>query len=366
MEPKKEITNVSDYIREIEDSIKGIKENQVLVFRGEIEEFDQPCYPNLFRRKILETNPYFEKNQFDEMTANHLTQGTTYLEKAIDAQHGGFPSRLLDVTYNCLIALYFAVTPFYNQPEDSTDKEGMDGMVYIFPVEKMYCPTGNNIIRAYDTIVERKESWINHERIFQKNHKLIDHIKLNARIMAQQGAFLLFQGDEGEPVPEYLYRKICIGGKNKKRIREELRRLYGIHTGSIYPENYNLVSEISRKAENVNTKEFSLQSELELVISNLRTSLDSYMDKMESAAADGRTDRYMELLLLSERILKDYREGIDSLEQNGEKYRTVNGFEKGVQRAKEEFDICIKDFYNKLREFSPQGIEFSEEYLLFV
>ena len=75
MEQQNEIGTVSDYIKAIEENIKGIDKNQVLVFRGEVEEFEQPCYPNLFRRKILETNPYFEKNQFDEMTANHLTKG---------------------------------------------------------------------------------------------------------------------------------------------------------------------------------------------------------------------------------------------------------------------------------------------------
>lgn len=102
------------------------------------------------------------------MTANHLTNGSTYLEKAIDAQHGGFPSRLLDVTYNCLVALYFAVTPFYTKEEDSEDGPGNDGMVYIFPMEKMYCPAGNNIVNAYDAIVERKEKWISEERILKK------------------------------------------------------------------------------------------------------------------------------------------------------------------------------------------------------
>ena len=50
----------------------------------------------------------------------------------------------------------------------------------------------------------------------KKNHKLIDHIKLNPRIMAQQGAFLLFQGDEGEPIPEYMYKKIRICGNIRK------------------------------------------------------------------------------------------------------------------------------------------------------
>lgn len=77
------------------------------------------------------------------MSANHLTDGKTYLEIAIDAQHGGFPSRLLDVTYNCIVALYFAITPYYTESETSHDNE--DGIVYIFFLEDIYCPTGNNI-----------------------------------------------------------------------------------------------------------------------------------------------------------------------------------------------------------------------------
>ena len=168
LETENRIMDLSGYIRQITKEIEDIDKDRVIVFRGENKIYAQPCYPNLFRRKILDINPGFEKNQFDEMTANHLTNGSTYLEKAIDAQHGGFPSRLLDVTYNCLVALYFAVTPFYTKEEDSEDGPGHDGMVYIFPMEKMYCPAGNNIVNAYDAIVERKEKWISEERIFEK------------------------------------------------------------------------------------------------------------------------------------------------------------------------------------------------------
>ena len=75
---------------------------------------------------------FFEKNVLDEMSANHIAIGQSYLEKAINAQHGGFPSRLLDVSYNSLIALFFAITPFYNKKIDDTDKE--DGFVYVFNI----------------------------------------------------------------------------------------------------------------------------------------------------------------------------------------------------------------------------------------
>lgn len=354
-----QIEHISDYIAEIEKQIGNAGEEQTIVFRGEIQEFEKPCYPNLFRKQILENNPYFEKNQFDEMTANHLTRGETYLEKAIDAQHGGFPSRLLDVTYNCLIALYFAVTPFYYEAEESTDAK--DGMVYIFPVEKMYCPTGNNINNAYNAIVQRKEEWLNKEPIFQKNHKLIDHIKLNTRIVAQQGAFILFQGDEGEEIPDYQYKKLRIKGENKKVLRGELKHLCGIHTGSVYPEKYNLVNEIVRKTSYVNAKEFSIQSELEMVIFNLQRCMEHYVEELEHAR---QREIYIELIRIFERRIGEYKNGILSLERGKETYGNPPGYEEALREAKEKYNVCVEDFFRELEEFIPAEIETSREFLL--
>ena len=115
------VKSISGYIQAVEDIISHAEMNHsvVVVFRGEAEAYDAPCQPNIFRTKLSQTDKFFEKNLFEEMAANHLTNGQSYLEIAIDAQHGGFPSRLLDVTYNCLAALYFAVTPYYRSAAHS-------------------------------------------------------------------------------------------------------------------------------------------------------------------------------------------------------------------------------------------------------
>ena len=125
------VKSISEYISAVEKTIKYTKSSDsVVVFRGESKVYDTPCQPTIFRTQLSKSDRFFEKNLFEEMSANHLTNGKTYLEIAIDAQHGGFPSRLLDVTYNCLAALYFAVTPYYTKEENSGDSE--DGMVYVF------------------------------------------------------------------------------------------------------------------------------------------------------------------------------------------------------------------------------------------
>ncbi len=261
------ITNVSDYILEVSTIISTYGENTTIVYRGEVNIFPTPCQPNIFRKDILKKNPFFEKNLFDEMTANKLTDGTSYLEKAIDAQHGGFPSRLLDVTYNSLIALYFATTPSPNKSED--DEDGKDGMVYIYSFDKLFCPSGKNINTNYNSIINRKDSWLIAHTIFQKNHKLIDHIKLNNRIVAQQGALILFQGDDVCPISNARYRKILIPSTSKKLLRRELKTLFGLHTGFIYPEPTNLVTDISNKSYNIDNSEFNLENELNLILNNL-------------------------------------------------------------------------------------------------
>ena len=130
----------------------------------------------------------------------------TYLEIAIDAQHGGFPSRLLDVTYNCLAALYFAVTPYYTKEETSGDSE--DGMVYIFFLEDLYCPTGNNINEAYNACINHEADWFSGQELFQKNHKLIDHIKKEPAYHSAARSFHPVSRRALSSFPNYRYEAI--------------------------------------------------------------------------------------------------------------------------------------------------------------
>ena len=88
----KRINSLEEYIGYME-SLQG--EQEYMLFRGECRDYkDTACQPNIFRKGYLEKNEFFEKNILDEMTANRLAVGTSYIEKAINAQHGGFASRL--------------------------------------------------------------------------------------------------------------------------------------------------------------------------------------------------------------------------------------------------------------------------------
>lgn len=266
-----EVGSIVEYLAKIEEINAYFDENDIKVYRGENRIFETPCYPNLFRGDYLKKNPYFEKNILDEINANDLEQKNNYLLKAINAQHGGFPSRLLDVTYNSLIALYFAITPFYTQNEDIDDNE--DGVVYIIDIEESYCALNSDIEKVYNSIVNRDNIYFQ-SKLCEYNHKFIDHVKTNERIVAQQGAVILFQGDNFTPLPKYSYEKIIIKKESKQILRKQLKKLFGISTEYIYPEISNKICSIVDKSIRYISYTFSIENELEL----LKNYFDNYME----------------------------------------------------------------------------------------
>ena len=311
------IKDIPTFIKQVNSYIKTRdSEKYICVFRGEPDIYPTPCKPFLFRSDILAKNKFFEKNLFGSMRQNKFTGERCYLDNAIDAQHGEFPSRLLDVSYNCLIALYFAVTPFYHHEEEEYDDR--DGMVFVFFANEVFSPSSPNIIENYDAIVNREPSWIQ-EPLFQKNHKLLDHAKSNRRIIAQQGAFIMFQGDEMEELPSGMFYGIRIPKNAKPVIRKQLKQMFGIHTGSIYPEINNSVQELIQKSHYLNAQDFTFANELHYTMGRLEDELDYYLDYAISVQEDCPEKMPMVLRHI-ERVIKSYQEGLLQLERNSDRY----------------------------------------------
>lgn len=373
-EENEKVKNIGTYIETIKNLTNNISENTVVVYRGENVYYPTYCQPNLFRNNYFKNNKYFERNLLDEMRSNRLTNGNTYLETAVDAQHGGFPSRLLDVTYNSLVALYFAITPSVKKDEDEND--GKDGYVYIYYIENLFCPSATNINELFDTIVNREQRWIHDNSIFQRNHKLIDHVKINNRIIAQQGAFILFQGDEVYPIQKSDYKKIVIDGYSKKELRKDLKQLFGIHTGSIYPEVDNLVKEIEIKSNRINNGIFSFSDEIELVINNLNRELNHFKNIVikesnkfeENNYCSDDVDRIIELTMEIEKTIMYYKEDLKNLKnitqkENSQKlYSIINDYNHTVEMFINhiscylyKFDIEVNSENLKVNNFDKRG-----------
>lgn len=355
----KPIENVSDYITRVRACMESHKgESCVSVYRGEPQIYPTSCRANIFRKGVMDGNPFFEKSLFEAMRQNRLTGEKRYLDNAIDAQHGEFPSRLLDVSYNCLTALYFAVTPYYHNRPDSLDAE--DGMVFLFFVDEIFSPSAQNTNDNYNAIINRDQEWHRDQIIFEKNHKFIDHIKLNNRIVAQQGAFILFQGNDAADLPAWMTYGIRIPQKAKPLIRRELKQFFGIHTGSIYPEIMNFVEDISDKSKKLNTEEFCCYHELMYAVRALEKELDYYFDYIWKHS---KREGLNEILLYVENIVNSYRIGLLEFAHNMEEIEQKAFIKPGeLTEVVDRYNQLIMEFSSELNQ---HGIcDFSGEQLL--
>lgn len=338
------IENVADYIERVNQYI-SIDTKSISVYRGEPKKYSKPCVPNIYRDNLLKENKLFEKSLFDAMRQTRLTGEKRYLDNAIDAQHGEFPSRLLDVTYNCLTALYFAVTPYYHRPENDYDEE--DGMVYVFHVDEMFSPSGENTNQYYNAIISHDPAWMDCP-LFEKNHKFIDHVKMTDRIIAQQGAFILFQESSPEELPCYSYSGMTIPGGSKPRIRQELKQLFGIHTGSIYPETVNLVEEMKEKSAHLNMKKLSMENELNYALNQLEQELSYYLAYAIDLLREGETGMDMVMLRI-EKMVNSYRRGLIDLCHNSQKAENFD--HNALERAVTRYADIVRDFSEKIERY---------------
>lgn len=149
-----------------------------------------------------------------------------YLEKLVDAQHFGLPTRLLDWTTNPLKGLFFAV--------ENPDFDAVNGVVYLLEPDSWWIHNAKDIVSDYE-------------------HKLAVFFPalLNERLSAQEGCFTAFPLSNQDPVktndtqflplsienyPDDLksLEKIGVEAKSKKRIRIELDK-FGINHRTMFP-----------------------------------------------------------------------------------------------------------------------------------
>ncbi len=226
------IESVSSYIAYIErlkeeNEVKG--NNAELLFRG--QGFDKPLIPKIGRLNFrIHTNSLIKSERLilDEFRRGLLPLTEFKPENNWDllalAQHHGLPTRLLDWSFNALIALWFAVD---SPPQ--LDKKGVtqDGVVWILAanVEDFRTdtstadPLDNNLTKIFrPNVVSRRISA--QSGVFTV-HKIIDDIKM-----------IRFEKNK-----QYMNKltKFKIRGEHFANLRKQLNML-GINYASIYPD----------------------------------------------------------------------------------------------------------------------------------
>lgn len=246
-----------------------------IFYRGQ-SRVDYKLTPSVLRND-MKTNEHKIYNEIMTECAHEFHDCQLHNEILSKMQHYGVPTRLLDVTTNALVALYFAC-------ESNPDA---DGVVYIIEAEELS-------IRRYDSDTisilsslprfsedEKKEIKELAEKFSTPNNiegfngkKIIERLlhevkkekpafenvikpdsllenyffiprKVNARIIRQSGAFIIF-GLGQEEIEKSSIKQIVINKDKKQTIIDQLS-CFGISKASLHPELYKVAEYIREK-----------------------------------------------------------------------------------------------------------------------
>lgn len=225
-----------------------LKTEPLIAFRGESNDYgDTKLTPSLFRNGSYVAKEAHLFELFCDYSI--VDQNASNIEKAIETQHYASISRMLDISFDILVALYFAC-------EHAGE---YDGYVYVFAFPEHYSPHSKYIEEFYTNVLEGKHI------AYSRNFKVFSHSFTNDRIKAQKGGFIFFPGKEFHPLNECYYDRVTILKDDKAEILSDLETLFQITTATLFPEKDKIAKVITKRFENstYSSKEVSIKNEIE-------------------------------------------------------------------------------------------------------
>jgi hypothetical protein len=265
------ISSLEGFIRKIRAVTPAADE--VLLYRGHSDRRRFQLLPSVLREPKFRDA---EETILRELVASHpaeFSDDSSTLERLARVQHYSLPTRLLDATWNPLVALYFA----------AKDHEGTTGEVIVFRIKKHH-------VKFFDSDAVSCIANLAHLKVAEKAaidfalvgadfnrqspiDRLLQFIRVekphfraeidpahlqtvlcvkpkknNPRLLAQSGAFLVFgltDSLDTKPVAGITIARIQINGKKKKGIVAELDRV-GINESTMFPEIEKAAQYIAR------------------------------------------------------------------------------------------------------------------------
>ncbi len=265
--------NIIDYL----NFIKKYHHDGLITFYRGHSKSSYELVPSLYRKNQNGTYRHLasESDLVREILSarpNEFKEDKFTIDKLVRMQHYGLPTRLLDITSNPLITLYFACC---SNPDEngqvisfSTNRK----KIKYFDSDTVSC-IANLSLLSYDEleklssidarkgttevseITDKLADLIQNEKSYFRNRIIPDDLKKvvflkakinNERIQSQAGAFLLFGLDPILPETDAEFPLNRLEITNKNKILEELAQL-NISESTVYPSMEKTAAEITKK-----------------------------------------------------------------------------------------------------------------------
>lgn len=257
-----EAPKVADSFSTFYECIKDICHNEGNYFFRGHSDHTYKAIPSIYRNNNIQNESSFYHEAIRKCP-KEFTEDMSTFDKLVKMQHYELPTRLLDITTNPLIALFFACQ----------GKENVDGEILVYSMDrdqiKYYDEDPISILSnlakcpANFTFSKNKKELVSYIQQDKPNFKgdfleasdveknvLCVLPKLNnKRIIRQHGAFFIFGMGKSKDAPAALLNdpsRIRIKSTAKKKILEELEML-GINEAELFPETDKIMNHIKKQ-----------------------------------------------------------------------------------------------------------------------